>query len=340
MRPSTKEFKYNDHVNSVFVIHHVKTKKVFVGRASHPGKQIHKHYLLLKKGIHYNLRLQEAYNDSDDIYHVYFTVKTKDAAIKLKKGIITFYSERERSFNRASYNDLLRDEENRHLKDAIDTIDNPGPYRKDGYATNTSEAFPDLLKQIDFQMEGIDDLEVITEGVVRGVKRIGAYIIHHPETQMSYVGSSGNVYVRIVMHRSELRLGQHMNGKLQAAYDKDPNVTFVCFKATSRKEAYDIEQRLLDKNWSSSRLCNSSSDALNALKPIVYKGMKLKGEHLKNVAKSNRERMLKRRKKVSIKGIVYDGVRDAALKLGMNYSTVQRFINYTSDEHKEWFYVA
>lgn len=92
----------------------------------------------------------------------------------------------------------------------------------------------------------------------------GTYAICHPNSGKAYVGSTGNLYTRISQHRRNLIDGRHRNVDLQNAYDSDPNFDLVFRTTNDRKEAYVIEQDLLDELMRKDGLFNRSQDAIVA----------------------------------------------------------------------------
>lgn len=97
-----------------------------------------------------------------------------------------------------------------------------------------------------------------------GVAVSGAYTITHLTSGRIYVGSTGDLYKRKVRHESQLRLGTHDNSSLQVAYVESPELSFAAIPTSTREEAYEMEQRLLDILGPQGVLFNRAMDAKNA----------------------------------------------------------------------------
>jgi len=337
---SEVEFKHDERERVIYIIHHVKTRKAFVGISNTPNRRVYKHYRLLKNNRHPNLELQEAYNDSPNIYHVYYIAKEKDNLHELKKGLIDYYTKQKRSLNAGTNQQTNGTETTTQVMELAERSEEDYSIRLNSPSGVVSEKFVDLVMQEEIQLLGIEGLEVITEQVCFGSTIPGAYVIHHPETGQSYIGSTSNLYSRLLTHRNSLKKNKHANSCLQKAYIDSPTIKAVCFKAKDREHAYQIEQALLQANWDSGVLFNSSPDAKNALASFIYKGVVFTEEHRANMRKSRRKSTAGAPvRKVSIHGVVYPSVRDAARTLNLNFSSVQRWVNRDTEKYKDWFYV-
>lgn len=86
---------------------------------------------------------------------------------------------------------------------------------------------------------------------------LAVYIWINPETGYFYVGS-GVRDVRMGSHLRYLKNGKHHNYKFQKAFRTNPNFDFYWAPAETRKQAYAMEQSLLDFFWGHSKLLNLS----------------------------------------------------------------------------------
>lgn len=90
-----------------------------------------------------------------------------------------------------------------------------------------------------------------------------AYALTHKSTGLHYVGSTGDLYTRIVQHKKMLRYGKHKNGNLQKAYDEDPVFSLSFVETETKEDAVIIEQTLLDQLKPKGLLFNIAIDAVN-----------------------------------------------------------------------------
>lgn len=89
----------------------------------------------------------------------------------------------------------------------------------------------------------------------------GAYAIKHTETGKIYAGSASNVQRRTGGHLVELKKGTHPSAELQSAFTKNPSVEITLLPTSTRDEAYDIEQNVLDTHLKNGLLFNQNPDA-------------------------------------------------------------------------------
>jgi group I intron endonuclease len=78
-------------------------------------------------------------------------------------------------------------------------------------------------------------------------KATGAYKITHPKSGLYYIGSSSNIYERYHVHLSTLKSNTHKNPRLQEVFNDDPVISIETIVTDSRDEAYDVEQKYLDR---------------------------------------------------------------------------------------------
>lgn len=160
------------------------------------------------------------------------------------------------------------------------------------------------------------------------------YILLLEECGMYYIGSTSDLHSRITNHLSKLRRGKHDNGSFQKCYDAAKNKSFRVkyIRAKDRKEAYEIEQLLLDKHMDSGLLFNRFTIAeTNGHGGKWSEEAKLKQS---DVGKRNVEAgklssaWAARSRSVSIDGKSYPSIRAAARSLGMEpYTLTNRFNN-------------
>ncbi len=99
--------------------------------------------------------------------------------------------------------------------------------------------------------------------------RIGAYRITHKPTGQYYVGSSKDVTSRWSSHKWQLRNYQHKNQALQSLFSGDMKVFELDIVATTtRDEAYDIEQRMLDAGKYDPLCLNIAGDGRSSITSI------------------------------------------------------------------------
>lgn len=84
----------------------------------------------------------------------------------------------------------------------------------------------------------------------------GVYLVHHPATDCSYLGSTGDFVERIRKQLSALRHKTHHVKPLQEAYEETPVVDVYYHPTTSRQTAYELEQLLLDQHFGKPYLWN------------------------------------------------------------------------------------
>lgn len=93
------------------------------------------------------------------------------------------------------------------------------------------------------------------------LKLPGVYLIHHLATDQVYLGSTGAVEERIRIHMGTLRRDQHFVKDLQSVYNESQLVDVYYHPTTTRKEAYELEQALLDQHIGQPYLFNVAPTA-------------------------------------------------------------------------------
>lgn len=194
----------------------------------------------------------------------------------------------------------------------------------------------------------------------------GAYVLKHIESGKEYIGSTGNLNIRQVEHRSKLNTSSHHIKQLQELYDKDNKIDFIIFPTETRDEAYSKEQILLNST-NKELLLNKSlnSRSSEGLKPSVETREKMSkaranyeiteetrrkisnansgrvftDEHKQNIKKAQillaqtkegKERLLKNSMKtaipININGKDYTSVREASRSEGISKTTLLKII--------------
>lgn len=174
------------------------------------------------------------------------------------------------------------------------------------------------------------------------------YILYLEECGMYYIGSTGDLYQRTYTHRLDLRNGYHHNGTFQKCYtnSKDKIIRISFIRVKGRQEGFDLEQLLLDKYINSGLLFNVVKSART--NGLGGKWTPEAKEKQSQVGKNNAETgKLKNAWKstsrpVTIDGVRYDSISDAARKLGVSQSTLAwRFAdlkNEDSNYRDKYFY--
>jgi group I intron endonuclease len=93
------------------------------------------------------------------------------------------------------------------------------------------------------------DLDVVQTAMAR-IKQSGIYVIKNVMTQQEYVGSSKNIHRRLTAHLSDLRLGKHHSGRMQASWNKyGPSVFQIAIaeEVGEISALTDAEQKWIDQ---------------------------------------------------------------------------------------------
>lgn len=100
-------------------------------------------------------------------------------------------------------------------------------------------------------------------------RKTGVYVLHNPEIDKLYVGSTNSLSSRKSAHFRMLKDNNHYNYKLQEAYNESPNFEFVSVQMRTRDEAYQFEQCILDEFQGVPELLNIASDARAAMHNVT-----------------------------------------------------------------------
>lgn len=91
---------------------------------------------------------------------------------------------------------------------------------------------------------------------------IGVYMIHAPNFEKAYFGSSNEVRRRLLRHRRDLVNRDHDNWELQQLFNKWGHLLQICIYYTDTKEeALNIEQAFIDEWFGTTAICNLAQDA-------------------------------------------------------------------------------
>lgn len=129
-------------------------------------------------------------------------------------------------------------------------------------------------------------------------KFCGVYLLKPNKAEKIYVGSHADLYMRPVQHLHLLRHNRHWNVELQKAYNKNPSLDVLFFVTETREEAYDFEQKILDKYYDTGLLFNKAKNARLAMEglevsldtrnklSLAGKGRPHSAEHAKKISES------------------------------------------------------
>lgn len=176
----------------------------------------------------------------------------------------------------------------------------------------------------------------------------GVYIIHDIFNNKIYVGSTNHLQLRYHSQHDLLKKNQHYNIELQIAFNCGNVIHFYSRITSTREEAYDIEQNLLDKYRNSNMLFNIAQCAR-----YNNFGMNHSEEHKQRIANSlrgvkhapervakNKEAGIRRAHSVRIDGIFYPSLADAGQALGITTDRVRKRVLSNSSQFNNWQYAA
>lgn len=167
-------------------------------------------------------------------------------------------------------------------------------------------------------------------------KVCGAYILTHVQSGCIYIGSTGDLFLRSWRHRNELKRGVHRCKRLQALYSGDQNIAFTEVPTSTKEEAIDEEQRLIDLNKGSTLLLNVVTlNVRNTMASIFANGHRHSDETRKRMSEAKKGTKLPastrlkmgqasgKTKAVIIDGIEYFSIRAASEALGVTFDQVR-----------------
>ncbi len=164
--------------------------------------------------------------------------------------------------------------------------------------------------------------------VTKDLKKSGIYCIINTKNQKKYIGSSKNIYQRLLKHRALLRKNMHENKKLQNSWNKHGEEVFQYFilEFCTEKILIEREQFYIDtlKPWYNITL--------------EVKRLKMSEESKIKMSKSRKEGFKKGTVKLyqekaihqySLKGQYiqsFKSIKEAAIKTGITRSSINRFL--------------
>lgn len=133
----------------------------------------------------------------------------------------------------------------------------------------------------------------------------GIYKIEHIESGKSYIGSAVDIKSRFRLHKSDLRLGKHRNGRLQNSWNKygAEAFRFSAMIICSPEKLVMYEQLLMDgynvvktgfniSPIAGNQLGMRHTDATKAIMSAMKKGKKQTPSHIANAAKGRKGRKM------------------------------------------------
>jgi len=162
------------------------------------------------------------------------------------------------------------------------------------------------------------------------------YILTLPSGHF-YIGSTGNLDTRLRRHRSALKTNAHHSPNFSKNFTRWDDIGIEYKIYDNRQAALVAEQSLLDLRFEDPFCCNDSplADGSNS-----HLGGARKTEHRANLSKALLGKpKLTRKGPVSIEGVVYDGLEDAASQIDLGAHSLHRRLASTASKFKDWFYV-
>lgn len=188
-----------------------------------------------------------------------------------------------------------------------------------------------------------------------GVIQSAAYLIREIYSGHIYIGSSGNIYKRIIKHKAGILKQQHDNSNFNKLLKQTniQNFDLIIFFTENREDAYEVEQYFIDKYKNHTLLLNVGIDVRCAMN-----GLPLSEEHKRKISQSNIGRLtsektkqklslfhktdihaktlmqeIHNRKKqpISVYGIKYKSLSEAGKYSGYSESLLRRALNRNDD---------
>ena len=174
----------------------------------------------------------------------------------------------------------------------------------------------------------------------------GAYIIQDTYSGRFYVGSTNNLQQRFHGHSDLLKQNKHYVADLQNVFNYNHRLQFHSLITTTRDEAYDVEQGLLDKYKDSGILFNIAMCARSS-----NFGNKHSEEHKQRISNTlrgvrhpperiakNKEVGMRRAHAVIINGVNYQSLIDAGNALSISRDRVRKRIISNNPIFIDWQY--
>ena len=109
----------------------------------------------------------------------------------------------------------------------------------------------------------------------------GTYVLTHKKTSKIYIGSTGNLYSRMMRHSLLLLKKEHPNKNLQNCFNLSNEFELKIEHIENKKERINNEQELINKYKDTDKLLNIALDA-----EVSARGRKLSEDHKKAILKS------------------------------------------------------
>ncbi len=178
-------------------------------------------------------------------------------------------------------------------------------------------------------------------------KTPSAYVIKHIDTDLMYVGSSGDVRGRVNEHISRLNRGQHPNRTLQRLYDDSPNIEVLFIQTGTREEALEVEQSFLTTLMPGNSLVNVAADARSPWRGVTRsEEMRRKlSEARTGIDRGDEFRDKMRQVKIGtghavlVNDVQYSDAREAGEALGLATSTIRNRCSSALARFEDWRYL-
>lgn len=170
------------------------------------------------------------------------------------------------------------------------------------------------------------DAAIRFKPVKSGYVVCAAYIMRHIKSGKIIPGSTNNINVRTGKNHNDLINGIYRIKEFQDLFNEDKAIEFYFILVNNREDAYDFEQWLIDRFWSTNLLCNKSpcartnfgikhSDEIRFKFSKAHRGKKIPKEV---IAKRN----LTVSHPVMINGIQYPSIKEACRQLKKSPGTI------------------
>lgn len=178
------------------------------------------------------------------------------------------------------------------------------------------------------------------------------YTLTHRPTGKFYIGSTKNMYVRFMLHKSKLVNGNHENKNIRAIHTcwEDYDIQFTYCK--TKLVAIEEEQRMLTLHNGNPLLCNVAKNATPSW--LVNGAVKAASDFWKDETRSKEARkkiseaLLGRKKPpgfiggnhkpVETDGLQFKNAKHAAEHHGISYSAMRRRLNGRTKGYPTWKY--
>lgn len=165
-----------------------------------------------------------------------------------------------------------------------------------------------------------------------------AYIIQDSITGKMYVGSTCNIYERMINHKSSIFQKTHVNKRFEELL-KSTSIDYIdliLIFTNTREEAYDVEQLLLDRYKGSELLLNTALDVKAPMKGCNHT------EHTKqlqsNFHKTDekainqfKEILEAKKRKIMVHGVEYESITQAGIESHLSESAIRRSLRNKRD---------